>query len=86
MTTLIVNNPSTGQEIESLAIDDKISALAKIDKARALFQDKSRHLALHERIPLLQQVAELVAIRQDEFAELIAREGGKPLMDAKVEV
>lgn len=86
MTSLIVNNPSTGDEIESLAIDDKITALNKIDKAQALFHDKSRQLSLHQRIPLLERLAELMISRQDQFSLLISNEGGKPLMDAKVEV
>jgi acyl-CoA reductase-like NAD-dependent aldehyde dehydrogenase len=39
-----------------------------------------------ERIDILNKLADLVNNERDEFAQLIAQEGGKPLKDAQVEV
>ena len=43
-------------------------------------------LPKHERITILKKAAEIMVSRSDELAMLIAAEGGKPLIDARVEV
>ncbi|MDF1661970.1 MAG: aldehyde dehydrogenase family protein [Planctomycetota bacterium] len=42
-------------------------------------------LATHERVDILTRAADVLAERRDDFARLIAAEGGKPLVDARVE-
>ena len=83
---LAVVNPSTGEQIASLTMDDAPSAELKLRRARRRFDQRAGHMPLHERVLLLQRTAQLM---QDEAAELalcIAHEGGKPLADARVEV
>src|SRR5438270_6700682 len=46
---------------------------------------ESRHLPTHARAEALMHVSGRIAERVDEFAEAIAREGGKPLKWSKVE-
>lgn len=59
---------------------------AKLAGAAHVFKNKSLGLPKFERIRILNQSALRIEERQHEFAKLIASEGGKPLMDAKVEV
>lgn len=82
---LHVMNPSTGETIRELPMDDREMALGKLDAAWACFQDRSQALALHERIEILERLHALMASEEQALAELIALEGGKPLQDALVE-
>jgi acyl-CoA reductase-like NAD-dependent aldehyde dehydrogenase len=49
------------------------------------FKDKSQHLALHERIDILERLVTLMERDADTYAATIAQDGGKPLSDAQVE-
>ena len=51
-----------------------------------MFRDRGGWLKPHERIAILRRLAALVEGRRDHLALQIAREGGKPLRDAVVEV
>ena len=82
---LPVMNPSTGEMIREIPVDDRATALGKLDAAWACFHDRSRSLALHERIEILERLYSLMAREEQSLAELIALEGGKPLQDALVE-
>jgi acyl-CoA reductase-like NAD-dependent aldehyde dehydrogenase len=84
--TLDVVNPFNQNPIGSV----KIIPWQKIDTylttAQRLFKDQQHWLAAHRRISILTKTASIMATRQDELAFLIANEGGKPLVDARVEV
>jgi acyl-CoA reductase-like NAD-dependent aldehyde dehydrogenase len=54
--------------------------------ARNLFDDRSGWLALSDRIGILQRTAELMRERAETLALEAAREGGKPLVDSRIEV
>ncbi len=54
--------------------------------AHELFIDQSNWLPAYERIEILERVVELMKARIPALTELAASEGGKPLMDSKVEV
>jgi len=54
--------------------------------AQQLFKDRQQWLPAFERISILKKAAMLISKRADELALLIASEGGKPLVDARVEV
>lgn len=64
-------------------LDDANAMLAS---ASALFRNKAAWLAHHERAAILKKLAGLVEAEAEQFALLIAQEGGKPIMDARVEV
>ena len=83
---LNVINPSTGETLTELSVDDADSALNKLSKAQALFAEKSRQLPLHERIAILEKLVLQIANEHESFAMTIAEEGGKPLRDARIEV
>ena len=74
-----------GALIREIAADDAAALDAKLARASAAFADRSGWLPKDERIALLKRLARLVEQEAEEFAMLIAREGGKPLTDARVE-
>lgn len=57
----------------------------KLARAAAAFADRGGWLKPHQRITILQRLAGLVEASKAEFAQLIAKEGGKPYSDALVE-
>ncbi len=54
--------------------------------AYALFQDQSKWIAPYERIAILKRTASIMEGRIEALTKLAASEGGKPLVDTKVEV
>ncbi len=83
---LTVTSPFDGTLIDTIATHDAPQAMAMIDTACALFKHRDGWLAPYERIAILTKLASLVDVEAEAFALLIAREGGKPLVDARVEV
>jgi len=71
--------------IATLPTDDATALESKLAAAHARFQDRDGWLPPHRRIAVLRRLAELVAAQREQFALLIAREGGKPYTDALVE-
>lgn len=59
---------------------------AKLEQAFSAYNNRGEWLKHHQKIDILNKVADLVAQNAEEFALNIAKEGGKPLVDAKVEV
>jgi len=73
------------KEITELASDDAAALEAKFETARKLFADRKAWLKPHQRIAILNRLADLVSAKRQDFGILIAREGGKPLTDALIE-
>lgn len=84
--TLTVSSPFDGEEIRTIPMHSTADAAQMLARARAVFNNKSAWLAHHEHVEILNKLADLVSDEAEDFAMLIAREGGKPLMDARVEV
>ena len=55
-------------------------------EAHQISREKGRQIPKHERILILRRAAGLMKSIHEELALLIAAEGGKPLIDARVEV
>jgi len=79
---LVSTEPATGVELWSGEVGD---AAAEVAAARAAWAGWAAH-SLAYRIETLRRFANVVRAATDEFAELIARETGKPLWEAKTEV
>jgi acyl-CoA reductase-like NAD-dependent aldehyde dehydrogenase len=71
--------------IAELPTDDAPALERKLTAARKVFLDRSQWLKPHQRIDILRRIVGLMEDRLDHLAMQIAREGGKPLADAKVE-
>ena len=72
--------------IAEVPTDDGASLETKLEAAYRVFRDRGGWLKPHERIAILRRLAALVEGKRDHLALQIAREGGKPLRDAVVEV
>src|SRR5438874_1740487 len=80
--TLTSTDPATGEEIWSGEIGD---AAAEVAVARAAAPAWAAHSPGY-RIEALRRFANVVRKKEAEFADLIARETGKPLWEARTEV
>ena len=79
---LISSNPATGEEIWSGPLGD---AAAEVAAARAAWPEWAAH-SVAFRVETMRRFANEVRAREQKFAELISRETGKPLWEAKTEV
>lgn len=75
-----------GAAIEEVPLQDGAQVEAMLARASEAFRDKKQWLPAYERIDILRRLMGLMKNRADDFALMIAREGGKPLSAAKVEV
>ncbi len=82
---LSVEQPFDGRVIAELDTATWPEVDAMLDRAVSAFRDRRRRLPAYRRIEILQRLAALVRDQGDDFALLIAREGGKPLKDARIE-
>ena len=72
--------------ISEIPMDDARTLEAKLASAARTMRDRGAWLKPRQRSGILWRTASLLEARQAHFAQLIAREGGKPLSDAAVEV
>lgn len=79
---LVSTSPATGEQIWSGEIGDPAK---EVSEARAAWPAWAAHSHAY-RIEALRRFANVVRRRENEFAELIARETGKPLWESRTEV
>jgi succinate-semialdehyde dehydrogenase/glutarate-semialdehyde dehydrogenase len=80
-----VHDPATGETLARVAdasVDDAVAAVAAAHAAQPAWAAR----APRERAEILRKVFELMLAHQDRIAELIVRENGKPLAEARGEV
>jgi acyl-CoA reductase-like NAD-dependent aldehyde dehydrogenase len=86
MTKLTIHSPFDGKELGSATLNTADDVETMLQLALATFKDKSAHLQPYQRIEILEKLAKAIEVKRDIFAMLIATEGGKPLIDAEIEV
>jgi acyl-CoA reductase-like NAD-dependent aldehyde dehydrogenase len=77
--------PFDGRHIAACETADAAAVEQAIATAYALYRNRDRWLPLSDRIAILERFMELMKSRLDSLAVEAAREGGKPLMDSRVE-
>lgn len=82
---LIVYNPATGEEIGRVAKHTANEVKAAVDRTCAAFPDWSSKLA-KERSDILRRWHDAVKADKETFAELLCRENGKCLSEARGEI
>ncbi len=82
---LVVEQPFDGEIIADIPLVSAADADAMLGRAVAVFANRRGVLPAHQRIEILRRLVELLRAEIDAFALLIAREGGKPITDARVE-
>ena len=80
-----VYNPATGELVSEVPKGGKKEALQAVDAASNAFEEWSNFTA-YDRAKLLKRYYDLMIENEDELAELMTREMGKPLAEAKGEV
>ena len=85
-STMDVIAPYDGQTIARVDTVDANAVDKTLDSAQALFIDRSSWLAVDRRMAILNRAADLLSERAEAFAMAAAHEGGKPLVDSRVEV
>ncbi len=84
--TLEVVNPYDLKPIGSVPLDSWDVIDKYLQTAHDLFRNRANWLAAYQRIEILKKTATIMESRFEELAFQIANEGGKPLIDARVEV
>jgi len=72
--------------IKEIPLVGKVEAEKALTTAYNLFFNKSKWIPAHERIAILERTAEIMKVRINKLTQIAAQEGGKPLVDSKIEV
>lgn len=83
---LEVRSPHDGSLIESLELDGADAVENALSTAHALYKDQSKWLPPHQRIAILERLAELVKRDRQSLIDTAVEEGGKPYTDTVVEI
>jgi acyl-CoA reductase-like NAD-dependent aldehyde dehydrogenase len=82
---MLVKQAFDAAPIAEIATDDAAAIAAKLDTVSRAFKNRKAWLQPHRRIEILRKLARLMGRDYDQLALMIAREGGKPLTDARIE-
>lgn len=83
---LKVFSPFDGHLISELEFVDAAGLESALAQADRLAQNREQTIPAPERIEILEKTADLVQEQAEEFARQAAAEGGKPLIDSRVEL
>lgn len=86
MNKLTVVNPYTLDEIGDVPTVDWNSIDTYLNTAHQLVRNRNSWLPKYRRIEILKKAIQIMNDRNEELAYQIANEGGKPLIDARIEV
>ena len=86
MAKLNVTNPFDGSRVGEVQLSSESDVDLALTIAEKTHKANRRGLPRHERAAILKRAALHMRGRTEELALLIASEGGKPLIDARVEV
>lgn len=81
-----VTAPYDGSMLAEIETGDESHVETALATASALYADKNGWLPLHERTAILERAASLMQERHEELSVGAAAEGGKPLIDSRIEV
>src|SRR3990167_4175930 len=85
MPVLTVFSPYNESKIKDLPFMSEKEALSALHMAHEVFLDKNNWLKPYERRAILEKLITLMQNQRDRLAMDATREGGKPLMDSRVE-
>jgi len=83
---LKVNSAFDARLIKEIKLDQEADVEKALAVAYQLANDIDQGLPPHRRMEILERTAELVLDRAEEFAMQAAEEGGKPLIDSRIEI
>lgn len=83
---LQVLNPFNQSLIQELPFENNKNIEQKLSSAYDLFQTPSKWLPPYERISILEKIAALLIKNMEDIIKISTQEGGKPIIDTRVEV
>jgi len=83
---LKVVSPYDQSLIQELPLVGKVEVENALSIAYKLFKDQSCWIPAHERIAILERTIEIMTKKIEQLTKIAAQEGGKPLVDSRVEV
>jgi acyl-CoA reductase-like NAD-dependent aldehyde dehydrogenase len=83
---LKVNSAFDGSLIKELDMDEEADIEKALEDAYQLSKNIDRCLPPHQRMEILEKTADLAQSRAEEFSLEAAAEGGKPLIDSRIEI
>jgi len=83
---LDVTTPFDQSTIATIDVIDQDGVEQALATAQATYLDRNSWLQPHQRVAVLEKAKSIMIERAEELALEAAREGGKPLIDSKVEV
>ncbi|MCZ6895414.1 MAG: aldehyde dehydrogenase family protein [Gammaproteobacteria bacterium] len=83
---LPVTSPFDGSEVGTVPVGTEADLEGALAEAESRFRDRDGWIAVHERVAILERAAALMSERREALALQAANEGGKPLIDSRVEV
>ena len=83
---LSVSSPYSGELLAQLDTASMADVQAAVASAAELHRDRRQHLSLQRRIEILHNTARIMTEQAEDLARLATSEGGKPLLDSRVEV
>ena len=83
---LKILSPYDQKLIKEIPLVGKEEVEKALTTAYGLFQNQSKWIPAHERIAILERTEEIMKTRIEELTKTAAQEGGKPLIDSRVEV
>jgi acyl-CoA reductase-like NAD-dependent aldehyde dehydrogenase len=84
-TKLDVHSPFDGHRVGEVPVSSADQLEQVLGRADGLFRDPARQIPVHERKALLRNAIEIMRSREEQFVTDSAGEGGKPLIDTRVE-
>ncbi len=81
-----VTAPYDGQPVAEVETGDQRHVDAALSVAETLFRDHDAWLPVHQRVEILERAAQIMSAESESLAMTAAQEGGKPLIDSRVEV
>lgn len=85
-TPLEVYAPYDGEHLATVPTVGLEGVARALETAHSLYKNRDKWLPAQERISILEKAADIIAERAEELALGAAAEGGKPLMDSRVEL
>lgn len=81
-----VSSPYDGHLIRNVSLTSEEEIEQILEESYTLFQDKKNWLTPNDRVTILENAYKIMQVKSMELALLASEEGGKPLVDSKIEV
>ncbi|KGP91812.1 aldehyde dehydrogenase [Pontibacillus chungwhensis BH030062] len=84
--SLEVKNPYNQEVVAKMALAKEEDLHEAIDVSFSTFHDTMKEMPAHKRADILRKAADLLEERENDFAQIISREAGKPIKFSRGEV